>query len=181
MNKPTKIIVHSTDVSWTKNRDQFHAVDQYHHSRGFPESRSGSFVGYHSLITGGKNYRPKLDSEEGAHTIGQNLTSLGVAVGFDGDVEYPHPEDYALLKRQVQNWQDSYLIPNEEVHFHREFNPQKTCPGALLGKEWMGELLKRETVGKPEDQEEKQRAILMQKISLLKKLIDLYTQLRKYI
>ena len=178
MNNLDKIIIHGTDVSWQKLRDQFSSVNQFHKLRDFPLSRLGFWVGYHRLITGGKNYKCKYDSEEGAHTIGQNFTSLGVSVGFDGDIEYPHPDDYVLLQKQVWAWQDMYQIPDSQVFFHRSFNTLKTCPGSLLGVEWMAELLRRTPRLKPEEQEEKQKEILRQKISLLEKIINLYLQIK---
>lgn len=178
MNHPDKIIVHGTDVSYQKLKNQLNSVNQYHKSKGFPLSRLNYWVGYHRLITGGKNYICKYDTEEGAHTLGQNLQSLGVCVGFDGDIEYPHPDDYALLQKQVWAWQDMYSIPDSQVYFHRQFNNLKTCPGSLLGVEWLEELLRRTPRLKPEEQEEKQKEILRQKISLLQKIINLYLKIK---
>lgn len=180
MNHPQFIIIHCTDVSYRKLPNQLSSVNQYHQGLGYPLSRAGYYVGYHSLITGGQNYRTKLDSEVGAHTIGKNQTSLGVCIGFDGDIEFPQPEDYALLKAQIIAWQDMYLIPNENVVFHRQFNPTKTCPGSLLGPGLLAELLRREIIAKPEEQVEKQKEILLQKVSLLQRLIKLYQQLKQF-
>lgn len=184
MNTPKYIVIHSTDVSWKKNPDQFLAVNSYHQSEAFPKSSLGYFVGYHRLITGGKNYKARQDFEGGAHTnqvvdgLSMNVQSLGICFGGDGDIEYPNPADYDLLQKQVWSWQDAYKIPNDKVFFHRHFNTAKTCPGSLLGDEWMRNLLARTPAPKPEDQEEKQKAILMQKISWLQQLIALYQQLR---
>lgn len=183
-NHPIYIIIHSTDVSYRTLKNQLNSVNEYHRSQSFPLSRLGYHVGYHSLITDGINYRTRLDSEEGAHTkqkengLSINLQSLGVCVGFDGDVEYPTGADYSLLQRQVWAWQDMYVIPNDHVLYHRHFNTAKTCPGSLLGGEWLDTLLNRTPVIKPADQEEKQKEILQVKISLLQKLINLYLQLR---
>lgn len=180
MNWPNKIIIHGSDVSWRASRNQLNGINNYHRSRDFPLSRLGYYVGYHVLVTGGQLYRTKLESEEGAHTVGQNLQSLGICVGFDGDIEYPHPNDYVLLQRQVWRWQDMYAIPDDKVFYHRVFNTSKTCPGALLGVEWLKELLRREPHQKPENQEEKQKEILHQKISLLQEIIDLIIKLRTF-
>lgn len=184
MNTPKYIVIHSTDVSWKKNRDQFAAVNAYHQGEDFPKSSLGIFVGYHRLITGGLNYKCRDDNEIGAHTnqvvegLSMNQQSLGICFGGDGDIEYPHPDDYELLQKQVFAWQDKYGIPNERVYFHRYFNKAKTCPGALLGEEWLRSLLAREVVEKPDDQEEKQKAILVQKVTLLQQIIALWIQLK---
>jgi N-acetylmuramoyl-L-alanine amidase len=179
MNHPEKIIIHCSDVSSRKSSNQLDSINQYHKTRGFPLSRLGYYVGYHVLITGGKLYHTRLETEEGAHTVGENLRSLGICVGFDGDVEYPTPEDYILLQRQVWRWQEMYAIPDDKVFYHRAFNTSKSCPGSLLGVEWKANLLRRTPVAKPIDQDEKQKEILIQKISILQKLINLYLQLRK--
>lgn len=181
INHPDKIVIHGSDVSWRKQRDQLVNINQYHKSLDFPLSYFGYYVGYHRLITNSRNIQCKLDSEVGAHTIGQNSNSLGICVGFDGDIEYPHPDDYILLKRQVLAWQDMYVIPNSQVYFHRHFNISKTCPGSLLGVEWLKELLRRESHSKPEEQEKKQIEILQQKISFLQRIINLYLKLKTLI
>lgn len=72
-----------------------------------------------------------------------NFQSLGVCVGFNGDIEMVRPTEYALLQKQVWDWQDFYKIPNENVYFHRYFATQKTCPGSLITDQWLKDLLTR--------------------------------------
>lgn len=185
MNNPLWIILHCTDVSYKISDNQLDSVNQYHQKEGFTLSRLGYYVGYHRFITGGKNYKTRMDTEVGCHTnqkvngVSLNQQSLAVCIGFDGDIEYPHPDDYALLQKQVWDWQDMYAMPNDRVVFHRHFNTSKSCPGSLLGVEWMTNLLRRTPEAKPLEQEEKQKEILLQKISILQRLINLYLQLRK--
>jgi hypothetical protein len=128
MNNPKYIIIHGSDVSYRNNFDQFKAINAYHRdTMGFPQSSFGYFVGYQRLITGDKNYQCRIDTEEGAHCnakqdgISLNFQSLGICVGFDGDIEMPTAMQYALLQRQVWEWQDQWKIPNENVRFHRYY------------------------------------------------------------
>lgn len=176
LNTPKEIILHETDVSYTKNADQFEAVNTYHKNEGFLRSSLGYFVGYHSLITGDKNYKCKEEWEEGCHTnqlytdgVSMNLRSLGVCVGFDGDIEMMTTKQYALLQQQIWAWQEKYAIPNSGVKFHRYYNKAKTCPGSLLMQPWLDKLLERASViqvpavpgiKKPVGQCEKQEAII---------------------
>lgn len=153
-NNPTAIVIHCSDVSYLRVPDQFRSINSYHRDeREFPVSTLGIYVGYQRLITGGKNYKCREDNEEGAHTNqtldskSMNVQSLGICVGFDGDVEYPRADDYALLKAQVRIWQDTYGIPDTRVFYHRHFATDKTCPGSLLQADWMAALLDR---GAPE-------------------------------
>lgn len=150
INKPNRIIVHCSDISEKVAYDQFNSINAYHRDeRGFPKSSLGLYIGYHVLITGGKNYKCKEDIDIGAHcnqTINGltiNLQSLGICWGGDGDVEYPSSEHYRLLQAQIWAWQDKYNIPNDRVEFHRKWATAKTCPGSLLNNEWLKQLLTR--------------------------------------
>lgn len=180
MNKPKYILIHTTDVSVKTLYDQFKSVNTYHRDvRDFPISSLGYFVGYHRLITGGKNYKCREDSDVGAHCnqvvdgLSMNFQSCGVCVGFDGDIEPVPTWAYPLLQKQVWDWQDKYKIPNERVKFHRDYATGKTCPGSLITKAWLANLLARPiTQPKPDDQKDKQIDILLQQVSLLQRLLD---------
>ena len=150
MNTPKYIIVHCSDVSYKTSKDQLSSINQYHRDvREFPVSSLGMYVGYHRLITGGRNVQCRLDSDEGAHCnqkldgLTMNLQSLGVCIAFDGDVEYPSQNDAVLLRDQIWQWQDMYSIPNKNVLFHRDFAVEKTCPGKLITRSWLENLIRR--------------------------------------
>lgn len=167
VNNPKYIIIHCTDVSQKTIWDQLDSVNKYHKGLGFTFSSLGFYVGYHRLITGGKNYKCKEDNEEGCHTnqsengISINFQSLGICVGFDGDVEFPDPIHMKLLKEQVLAWQKQYNIPNICVKFHRYFNLMKTCPGGLIKQSWLDALLEPiEPTSKPATQQTKQDALI---------------------
>lgn len=114
-------------------------------------SSLGLFVGYHRLITGDKNYQCRLDTDVGAHCnqkeggVSVNFQSLGVCIGFDGDIEFPLATHYQMLQQQVWDWQDVYHIPNENIRFHRYYAyvEGKTCPGSLMTDQWLKYLLHR--------------------------------------
>lgn len=163
MNKPKKILVHCSDVSQTELKDQFNSINKYHKDvREFPVSSLGIYVGYHRLITGGKNYKCREDFEIGAHCnnvvdgLSMNLQALGVGVGFDGDIEMPTTEHVKLLQQQIWEWQDKHTISNKDVEFHRDYATNKTCPGRLITREWLDEILKRPIPQKPIEQQIKQ-------------------------
>ena len=160
-NNPKWILIHCTDHPRSLIADQFESCDLWHKARDFPLSSLGYRIGYHRLITGEKNYQARLDTDVGAHCnqhvngLSLNFQSLGVCVGFDGDIEQMTAMEYALLQKQIWQWQDKFHIPNENVKFHRDFATGKTCPGSLFSKAWLTELLKRPVVvsvaPKPED------------------------------
>ncbi len=164
--------------------DQFVACNGWHRDRAFPVSSLGLFIGYHRLITGGVNYKCRLETDEGSHCnqkedgVSMNFQSLGVCVGFDGDVEFPTTADYALLQKQIWEWQDFYKIPNDRVRFHRYYAKDKTCPGSLITDQWLKDLLTRpapvSTTPSSTACIVQERTIAAQKveISMYKKLID---------
>ena len=181
INIPRKIIIHCTDYSYRLMDDQFKACEGWHKDRDFPLSSLGYHIGYHRLITGDKNYQARVDGEEGAHCnqiengISMNFQSLGVCVGFDGDVEFPTPLQYQLLQEQVWKWQNQYSISNENVVFHRYYSKEKTCPGSLLDEIWLKNLLFRSlppTLGiKPDSCLNESQKVDKGKWSWLKELI----------
>lgn len=147
-NNPKYIVVHCSDISYKVSKDQLRSINNYHRDvRGFPLSTMGYYVGYHALITGGKVVRTRQDWEEGAHCnqvkngISMNLQSLGICIGFDGDIEYPTKEDQELLRQQIVTWQEKYDIARDCVFFHRDFAKDKTCPGAFITRAWLDTIV----------------------------------------
>ena len=189
-NKPKFLILHGTDVSRDKAFSQFLAVNRYHESQDFPKSSLGYFGGYHALIEpDGRTLRYRLDSDEGAHCnqivdgVSMNLQSLAVCMTGDFDIELPTAPQIESLKDLVQSWQKQYGIPNDRVHFHRDYNTEKTCPGYLLRQEWLNSLLNGPAaLEKTESQAEKQAAIsqLQGRLDYLRTLlISLLQQLKE--
>jgi len=149
INTPRLILIHSTDYPRRIIANQFNSCNEWHKARDFPLSLLGNYIGYHRLITGEKNYQAREDNEVGAHCNkvyqgkSVNFQSLGVCIGFDGDIEPVTDIEYNLLQKQVWEWQDKYNIPNNRVVFHRFFVKEKTCPGSLLNDAWLARLLLR--------------------------------------
>lgn len=185
VNKPTLILVHCSDIPESASYDQFKMINDYHRDdRGFPKSSLGFYVGYHALVTGGKNYKCKEDTDEGAHCnqslngLSINFQSLGICWGGDGDVELPSDIHYKLLQKQIWAWQDKYNISNKNVKFHREFATWKTCPGTKIDQTWLDTLLTRPIIDtcKPERDIIKEQD---KQISVLKQLLQMFINLFK--
>lgn len=137
MNKPTHVVIHTTD-SRGGTRE---LIDSDHrHQRGF------SMIGYHWLIRngrsewGGGRYLADLDGyieagrpEEliGAHAVGMNDRSIGVALVASRDTPVTEKQLAAALKL-VREVMRRYGIPVEHVIGHREVPgapPEKShCP-----------------------------------------------------
>lgn len=160
-NNPRYILVHCTDTPYKKGVSQFHAVNEYHKSghpqSPFPISSIGYHGGYHKIITNGFSLRYRVDSDPGAHCnsvvdgVSMNYQSLSLAIGFDGDREYPPALETQLAVQDIKDWQKKYSIPNDRVLFHRDFNTLKTCPGSLITREWLVEKMGWRTTPKSEN------------------------------
>jgi len=148
-NKPRFILIHCSDVSYKIQPNQFLTINTYHRDvREFPISSLGLYGGYHILVSGGRKYRYRNDDEVGAHCnqttpdgVSLNFQSLGICIAFDGDIEFPTPEDSTLIKAQIEEWVALYHIPLENIYNHRHFTPWKTCPGSLLTDTWGQQLM----------------------------------------
>lgn len=133
-NKPNKIIVHhSAAVDPTP---QFDAINQWHKDRDFLLSSLGFYVGYHYVIEkSGELRTAKNENEEGCHTIGQNLQSIGICLAGNFDIEIPTNEQIATLGDMLVSITGRYMLDPHEIYPHRAFQ-QKDCYGTRLGDDW---------------------------------------------
>lgn len=114
------IIIHHTAVSYTKNANQFDAVNRYHVGKGW-----GS-IGYHYFIEkDGTIKEGRKESQIGAHTYQQdmNYKSLGICLCGHFDEEDPTNEQLHSLQALVNK------VGKIRVYAHRKFAPYKSCPG----------------------------------------------------
>ena len=130
-NEPIKIIVHHT--ADTSLGTQFGKIDAYHKQRGFTVSSFGYYVGYHYLIErDGIIKQARKLTDEGCHTIGENLQSIGVALAGNFDVERPTNQQTKSLGKLCYELSTTYKIPIERVIGHRTHS-NTSCPGRNLG------------------------------------------------
>lgn len=133
-NVPVKIIVHHTADS--SAGPQFDKVDEYHKQRGFYRSSMGYYVGYHYLIErDGSVRQAKEDHEEGCHTIGENISSLGICLSGNFDIELPSQEQIDALGRLMVSKIAQLNIAEEAVFPHRKY-AIKDCYGTRLTDIW---------------------------------------------
>lgn len=137
-NIPKKIIVHHTaDMSM---EPQLQKVNEYHKSRDFPISSLGFFVGYHYLIEkNGDVIQTRQYWEEGAHTIGMNMSSIGVCLAGDFDVEYPTNKQMDALGALLNGLLSASSLSPADIVPHRKY-ANKDCYGTMLEDTWAAEL-----------------------------------------
>ena len=145
MNTPDKIIVHHTGGTDTNpladtSHHTFEMVDTLHRSFGW------GGCGYHYFIEkDGRIRQGRDDKEEGAHTKGQNKTSIGICLAGNFDATLPTPEQIASLKTLLKQKVNNHLINPENIFPHRHF-ATKTCYGNKLSDSWARDLIKEPVV-----------------------------------
>ena len=183
MNNPNKIIVHHSAVSRKRQRFQFLPINNYHRTAldkngnwlyhyGKPTSM-GYYGAYHILIEpNGMEFRYRKDHEVGAHTKGQNDTSLAVCLAGNFDFELPTVAQIKTLKKRLHKWMLRYGIEDVTIFPHREFS-EKTCYGRLLSDEWASQLTTPAELIKNDEDRNKEAKIqeLAGKLNLLKTLL----------
>ncbi|MCI0557324.1 MAG: peptidoglycan recognition protein family protein [Nitrososphaera sp.] len=134
INKPEKIIVHHTAA--VLPNPQFNAIDEWHRQRSFPKSLLGFYVGYHYVIEkDGTVKQARGDGEIGAHTIGHNLTSIGIAMVGDFGKEMPTKEQIKELGNLLIQLTKKHSIHPLNIFPHKAMSAT-SCPGGKLDTSW---------------------------------------------
>jgi len=143
-NVPIEIIVHHDGVS--RAGPSLKIVDDFHRQRGFPLSSLGFHVGYHFWIErDGTLIQTRAPNEEGAHCVGHNLSSIGIGLAGNFDVEHPTPAQIDILGKVLVRTCDGFDIPITNITPHRRF-AAKTCYGSLLPDNWAAIVMLQQKV-----------------------------------
>lgn len=170
MNKPAWLIVHhsgGTDANPLQDSSNYTVAqcDADHKIRFNMLSRLGHYCGYHFFIDKqGVVTQTRMDDEEGAHTVGQNLSSLGICLAGNFDATLPTDAQILSLKNLLIQKSAQYSILPSNVVPHRHF-AVKSCYGNKLPDGWAASLL----VGLTKAEKlAKATALLLQALELLK-------------
>lgn len=143
-NIPKKIIIHhtgGTDANPLADSSGFTVAqcNDLHKKLFNMKSSLGSYVGYHYYIEkDGKTTQCRADSDEGAHTKGQNTSSLSVCLAGNFDLTTPTPAQIEAAALLVNKLAKMYNIT--EIVPHRKY-ANKTCYGKNLSDNWGEKLL----------------------------------------
>lgn len=149
-NVPKFLIVHHTGGTDSNpladtSHHTFEIVDTYHKGLWNFKSSLGHYIGYHYFIDkSGKVTQGRADSDEGAHTKGKNLTSIGICLAGNFDAQLPTTKQKDALRTLLGRLSVLYGIPKANIVPHRAF-ANKTCYGKKLGDTWAADLLKTDS------------------------------------
>lgn len=155
MNKPQFLIIHHTGGTDANPKEDtshhtFEIVNEWHRKLWNFKSSLGHYIGYHYFIEkNGKVTQGRADTDEGAHTLGKNLSSLGICLAGNFDVTEPTKEQVEALKTVLKAKMSQYGIALKDVVPHRHF-ANKSCYGSKLSDEWVQDLLKVKPVPTPD-------------------------------
>lgn len=133
MWQPRRITLHhsltedSKSVSWGAIR-HYHVHDPGHR---------WSDIGYHWGVewvgddSGERRYEILMGrvGRQGAHVRGENDRNVGICLVGNFDLAEPPPEQWLLGLRLVSWLMDLHHIGVSQVKGHREYAPDRSCPG----------------------------------------------------
>jgi N-acetyl-anhydromuramyl-L-alanine amidase AmpD len=156
-------------------------VNDWHKKKWNYPASNGSYCGYHYFIRkDGWITTATPEQEEGMHTIGKNLESIGICLAGNFDATLPTLAQETSLRAILARLVSKYGLTVEQIYPHRQF-AVKTCYGRKLESSWAKNLLKENALPAVEipatSEEEKIKELKKQQISLLKKLVELLQKL----
>lgn len=144
-NKPQYLVIHHSLTRKSPNPKTWEAVNKYHKTKfNFPSSL-GLYIGYHYWIEdNGRIIQARLDTDPGAHCKEQNMNfkSLGVCMEGNFDIEKPEDVQIFALRDLMKKLCATYKIPKNKIMFHRDYATYKSCPGKLMDRNFIRNLVK---------------------------------------
>lgn len=136
-NVPRQIIVHHTADAGIA--PQFDKVNAYHKEKWNFQSAIGSFVGYHYFVErDGTVFQARMDEEEGAHCLGRNRDSIGIALAGDFSIDLPTANQRLAMVKIIDQSLKVWQISPVAIFPHRAFRPT-ACYGLRLSDRWARE------------------------------------------
>lgn len=153
-NTPKKLIIHhlggSDDAPLADtSHHTFEMVNADHKAKWDFKSSLGHYIGYHCFIDkDGRVIQGRADTDEGAHTRGQNTSSLGIALAGNFDVTKPTLKQERALRDLLVKKLAEYKLTAKDIVPHRTY-ANKSCYGKLLTDTWASELVKNNVSNVP--------------------------------
>jgi len=74
---------------------------------------------------------------QGIHANSGNKGSIGVEMIGNYDKILPSGKIWSNTKKVLIILLNKFNLKLKNIHFHREYNPKKSCPGRAITKKWM--------------------------------------------
>lgn len=74
---------------------------------------------------------------QGIHANSGNKGSIGVEMIGNYDKVLPSGKIWSNTKEVLRILLNKFNLELKNIHFHREYNPKKSCPGKAITKKWV--------------------------------------------
>jgi len=74
---------------------------------------------------------------EGQHANKGNKNSVGIEMVGNYDKKLPAGKIWKQSKELIKILLAKFNLKKKDIHFHREYNKEKTCPGKMVTKKWV--------------------------------------------
>ncbi len=143
MRRIDEVILHHTwrpTAREYKGEQTIKAIYNFH-----VRNQGWSDIGYHFLIApDGAIWVGRPIENAGAHTRGRNAHSIGVCLIGNFDEEELTVRQRASLIATLNTLLERFKLTPQDINFHRDYAPYKSCPGTKLDKaivrSWVSEL-----------------------------------------
>lgn len=76
-------------------------------------------------------------AHKGRHANQGNIGSIGIEIVGRYDKKLPSGKVWRNAKAVLKILLERFNLKFKDIHFHREYNPQKSCPGRAITKRWI--------------------------------------------
>lgn len=124
------------DASKAREADALRGVEDFHASKGW-----GGATGYQfHAFASGRKWEGRGWRRSGAHTKGQNLTSVAIALPIDGDAHEPTDAQTRAVADVIRlGVHSGHIRAGYRVRGHRAYS-SKSCPGGSVSDRWLRDL-----------------------------------------
>ncbi len=128
-----KIILHHTGdtlLKWKRGEFSISYYKRLYESKGWKS-------GPHLFVAPEGIYLFTDINIQGIHANSGNKGSIGVEMIGNYDKKIPTGKIWNNTKRVLKNLLNRFNLKPKDIHFHREYNPKKSCPGRAVTKRWV--------------------------------------------
>lgn len=138
IRKIDKVVLHHTSDTLGEWKRREVSIDYY---KKLYESRKWT-AGPHLFIAPEGIYLFTDIDIQGIHANSGNRGSIGVEMIGNYDKELPYGKIWSNTKKALKILLDKFNLKLKDIHFHREYNPKKSCPGRAVTKKWIKRQLR---------------------------------------
>ena len=135
--KIDKIVLHHTSDTlrqWKKKEVSIGYYKELYESKGWE-------AGPHLFIAPEGIYLFTDINIQGIHANSGNKGSIGIEMVGNYDKKLPSGKIWNNTKEALKVLLEMFNLRLKNIHFHREYNRKKYCPGRVITKKWLKEKI----------------------------------------